>query len=118
MPTKFRDTTNVAWGISTTTDMQGHEDNMEDPSEQNLLQKVQAMEDAVNELESESQPCKFSQHSRSAGPNSIDVQDLGFIDLSGTSQHLKELHSVSRFSLLIFPYTWCSHLGKACFQLF
>lgn len=67
---------------------------MEDNSEQDLLQKAQAMEEAVNELESESRPCKFPQNSRSAGPKSIDVQDLGFIDLSGTSQHLKELHSV------------------------
>lgn len=77
---------------------------MEDLSEQYLLQKFQEMEETIDKLEREYQPCKCHRNSRIEDPKSVDIQDVGLIDLSGTSQHLKELHSVREPRSLSFSY--------------
>ncbi|ROW10244.1 hypothetical protein VMCG_01772 [Cytospora schulzeri] len=91
--------------------MQGLEDNMEDPSEQELMQKLQAMEDAVDKIEREYRPCQCPRDSGRHDPMSVDIQDVGLIDLSGTSQHLKELHSVLQKLAGVHNFTpfWANH---------
>ncbi|KUI74531.1 hypothetical protein VM1G_11970 [Cytospora mali] len=67
---------------------------MEFPPQQDILQRLEAMEKSVDTLEREYRPCKCPRHSSDQNPKSVDVHALAIVDLSGTTLHLKVLHSV------------------------
>lgn len=107
MPTRFRDIPNVTWDNSTTANttrptanMQGLEASTGPFPEQDMLRNLQQMEELADILEREYRPCPCNCSQNTQISRSVDIQDLGLIDLSGTDQHLKELHSVS---ILIEP---------------